>query len=468
MLIGRRTTIPQKRPNLVFIFADQLNYQSCGFNGEQRAQTPTIDRMAAEGVSFDQAVSCCPLCGPYRASLFTGKFPSATGQFRNDIRVRPDADAIGHVLGQAGYRTGYIGKWHLYCRNGREQFTPPGPYRLGFDDYFASYNWNHDYWNGFYFLDDSAKYAMEGYQTDRQTDLAIDFISRQADDPFALFLSYEVPHPPCTPADVPHTFLRRFRDVDFSDLLYNERGVFDDFTPAFDRQWQKQHVCDVHAERCRVYFAMVACLDQNIRRVLMALRQNRMLDDTIVVFTSDHGDMLGGNGRIERRIFYERSVRVPFVLQWNNGLPSGVRIRGAFNTPDIAPTLAGLMDLNEPESWQGYSWAPRLRSETAHEPDHAFLTLMQGGFFNHHEEYRGIRASAHLYVRMVRSGKEFLFNHQKDAAQTENLACHGSSGDLLERMRARLDAEMSRIGDMPEPAEYYEQNWVTAGCVTGP
>lgn len=455
----------RKQPNLVFIFADQLNYQSCGFSGESRARTPTLDHMAANGVSFDQAVSCSPLCSPYRASLLTGKFPSGTGQFRNDIRVRPDSDAIGHALGRAGYQTGYIGKWHLYCRNGDEQFTPPGPYRLGFDNYFASYNWNHDYWNGFYYLDDDKRIAMKGYQTDAQTDLAIDFILQQNDEPFGLYVSYEVPHPPCAASDVPSAYFEAFRDVDFSDLLHNEQSVFEQFSPSFDRDWQRKHVIDLHQERCRAYYAMVACLDHNISRLFNTLEQQGILDDTIVVFTSDHGDMLGGNGRIEKRIFFEQSVRVPFLIQWNNSLPRGERLQGAFNTPDIAATLADLMDIPSPGSWQGRSWAPRLRGETVAEPEFAFITLMQDGFFNHHEEYRAVRGGDYLYAKMVRSGKEFLFNYVDDPREIHNLAYKETHSPVLKKMRHVLSAHMKDQGDVSEPAEYYESQWIEDGCI---
>ena len=127
------------RPNLVFVFADQLRYQSCGFAGDARAHTPHLDRLAAQSTSFENTVSVYPMCGPYRSCLFTGKYPSSTGMVINELRCMPDPDAIGHVLHKHGYRTGYIGKWHLYGRDHspEEQFCPPGPYRQGFDGYWA-------------------------------------------------------------------------------------------------------------------------------------------------------------------------------------------------------------------------------------------------------------------------------------------------------------------------------------------
>ena len=140
---------PPRRPNLVYVFADQLRYQSCGYAGDEYARTPNMDRLAAEGCNLHQAVSSTPVCAPYRASLMTGKYQSSTGMVINEIRLSPEHECFGHVLTKGGYNTGYIGKWHMWAnqlghhelvKNG---FTPPGAYRLGFDGYWAAYNFNH-------------------------------------------------------------------------------------------------------------------------------------------------------------------------------------------------------------------------------------------------------------------------------------------------------------------------------------
>ena len=450
----------KKHPNLIFLFADQLNYQSCGFSGESRAKTPNLDRLASEGSNFSQAVSCSPLCGPYRASLFTGKYPSSTGCYRNDLRCKPDKEAVGHQLEKAGYQTGYIGKWHLYGGS-KEQQTPPGPHRLGFDQYYASYNWNHDYWNGFYYLDDEERHPMKGYQTDFQTDMALDFIENKKDDPFALFVSYEVPHPPCTKKDVPEKYYDLFKDVDFSDLLYNQNEVFEEFTPSFDKAWQKENVIDQHNERCRVYYAMTACLDDNIGRIMQALDEKGLAEETIIVFTSDHGDMLGGHGRISKRIFFEESVRVPLLLRWKDQLVSRTQNDVCINTPDIMPTLLDLMNLDIPKGYEGTSYGPLLLGQTQAEfPDHAFITNMQGGKFNHEEEYRAIRTPQYLYARMVRTGKEYLFDHQHDPKEEKNHAGEAHHLEELQHFRSVLNKKMDDLGDRAHPAEWYENNWI--------
>ena len=458
-----------KRPNIIFLFADQLNYSSCGFSGESRALTPHIDKIAREGAQFRQATSCNPLCGPFRSSLFTGKHTATTGHFRNNVRCLPDDEAIGHVLDRAGYRTGYIGKWHLYCRTGDEQFTPPGPYRLGFDQYFASYNWNHDYWNGFYYLDVDKRLPMEGYQTDFQTDMALDFLDSVApgDDPFALFVSYELPHPPCREPHVPAEYYEHFRNIDFSDLLYSTKEVFEEFEPSFDSEWQQREVIDAHQERCRTYFAMTECLDSNIGRILKRIDESGMKDDTIIVFTSDHGDMLGGHGRVQKRIFYDESARVPFILSWPGTVESGTVLDEPFSTPDIAATLTDLCGLKIPAGYEGHSYAPLLSgvSGIPSSPEFAYISSLHCGKFNHREEFRAVRSNQYLYAKMTRNGKEFLFDHRSDPKQLENLLADPEHADMLEWCRKELIRQMKQLGDDPKPWEWYQEHWQKDGFV---
>jgi arylsulfatase A-like enzyme len=456
-----------KAPNLIFLFADQLRYQACGYSGESRARTPNIDRLASQGMNFDNAVSVFPLCGPMRACLFTGKYPTSTGMFRNDIRCMPDPDAIGHVLTQASYQTAYIGKWHLYGRESNEQYIPPGPYRLGFDDYWASYAWNIDYWNGYYYHDTPEKQHMSGFQTDYLTTLALDQLARRDPDrPFALFISYEVPHPPLTRDNVPPEYYVLFENVDFSDLLFATDEVFDQFTPAFDRQWQQEHIIERHQERSRAYYAMIACLDHNVGRIMAFLDEHDLAEDTVFVFTSDHGEMLGAHGRGNKRIFYEESIRVPFLIRWHGQIPAGTSNDAHLNTPDIAPSLLGLLRLPMPKSMEGFSYAPSMRGiPQPNCPGFAFMQVLHGSQLNHHEEWRGVRDHRFLYARLLRNDKEFLFDHQNDPRELQNLASYPDYQFRLSRYRALLAKTASQLQDDLRLPEWYEEHWLQDGCV---
>ncbi|MFW5788143.1 MAG: sulfatase-like hydrolase/transferase, partial [Halanaerobiales bacterium] len=150
-----------EKPNIIYIFADQLRYQSCGYAGDEKAYTPNIDSLAEEGMDLYNAISGHPVCSAYRASLFTGKYTTSTGMVINEIRMNPNQRCLAHVLSDNGYRTDYIGKWHLYANelgnhyDPRNSFVPPGKHRFGFDDYWAAYNFHHEYYNGYYHKDSS-------------------------------------------------------------------------------------------------------------------------------------------------------------------------------------------------------------------------------------------------------------------------------------------------------------------------
>ena len=150
-----------KQPNLIYVFADQLRYSSCGYAGDPRAKTPNIDALAAESVDMCNAVSGHPVCAPYRASLFTGKYTTSTGMVINEIRMNPDHRCFAHILSDAGYESAYIGKWHMYANewgnhfDPKNSYIPAGPDRLGFDGFFAAYNFHHEYYgdHAYYHLD---------------------------------------------------------------------------------------------------------------------------------------------------------------------------------------------------------------------------------------------------------------------------------------------------------------------------
>ena len=225
LLISRDMRNKSDRPNLVFVFADQLGLNHCGYAGATKANTPNMDGLASQGVRFGNAVSTMPVCSAYRASLLTGKYPTSTGMVINELRMKTDDVCIGHVLTRAGYRTGYIGKWHLYANelgnhhDPKNSHIPPGPNRLGFDGYWAAYNFHHEYYNAYYHRDSPERisYGPGVYEPDGQTDLAIDFLRRagRADQPFALFLSYGTPHDPWDRRNVPRRFYDLFRGVGF-------------------------------------------------------------------------------------------------------------------------------------------------------------------------------------------------------------------------------------------------------------
>ena len=275
------SAIPRS-PNVVFVLTDEWRAQALGYSGDANARTAAIDRFAAESHDFNEAVSGNPVCCPARASFLTGQYPLTHGVYINDVELVPTGVTLGEAFQEAGYRTGYIGKWHLHGspdgRYGRREDFIPTDKRFGFE-YWKVAECTHDYNQSFYYEgDDSTKKYWEGYDAIAQTEDACRFIeaNAHADDPYFLVLSLGPPHFPLRTA--PEQYQRLYADQPI-DLRPN--------VPDED--------ADAAAEDLRGYYAHIAALDDCFARLLHVLEKTGTADDTVVVFTSDHGDMMGSH-----------------------------------------------------------------------------------------------------------------------------------------------------------------------------
>ncbi len=221
-----------RRPNVIVVFDDQFRPDLCGaYGGGQNITTPNIDRLAREGITLDNAVSTCPLCTPFRAMLMSGRYGTHTASVLNFTQFNPNQPTIAKAFQQGGYRTGFIGKWHLAAgylkkagkfkpnqtaiRAYREQhptcdFVPPGPERLGFE-FWAGYNFHANFRQAPYYRDQPELLIMNGYETDAEFDMAMDFLRAQsrAKEPCFLVVAPHPPHPPFTPAACPPGYLEK-------------------------------------------------------------------------------------------------------------------------------------------------------------------------------------------------------------------------------------------------------------------
>lgn len=467
---------PPRRPNLVVILADQLRYQSVGYAGDAKAQTPHLDRLAGQGVSFRNAVSVTPVCAAFRASLLTGKYTTSTGMAINEMRLNPHQRCLGHVLTECGYNTGYIGKWHLWANEAgnhedpRNGFVPPGPHRLGFDGYWAAYNFNHRYYHGYYFEDTPERKTTPGYEPDAQTDMAIRFIDSAArrDQPFCLFLSVGTPHDPLSPDNVPPGDLKRFEGVRFE----LPRSWQDTPDPYMDRCtdparwlsfWKKET-----PGHLRCYYAMTRNLDDNVGRLLAALEKAGVADDTLVVFTSDHGEMFGAHGRVWKMTFYDEAARIPCLLRLPGRIPAGAVSDACLNTPDMLPTLLGLLGLPIPSGVEGMDLSHLALGRPGPEPEAAYLQglghtyLWEDGF-----EWRALRDKQFTFARYRRDGRELLFDNRNDPEQMRDLIADPRYAEAAERCRARLRNQMAKLNDTFELCSWYRDHWTDGNrCIT--
>lgn len=419
-----------RRPNLVFVFADQWRAQATGYAGNKGVHTPHLDRLAGESISFSHAVSGCPVCCPYRASLLTGQYPLTHGVFLNDVPLDEKAVSIAEVYKQAGYETGYIGKWHL---NGihRSGYIPREK-RQGFD-FWRVMGCTHAYNNSFYYADDNVKRKWEGYDAIAQTREAQRYIRAHAGGgPFVLFLSWGPPHAPYQTA--PEAYRRRYQP---------EAVALRPNVPEANRKKAQQSIAG--------YYAHIAALDDCLGALLRTLRESGIEDNTIFVFTSDHGDMLYSHGSEKKQQPWDESILVPFLLRYPTGLGrSGRTIEMPINTPDIMPTVLGLSGIAIPETVEGRDFSDVLTGKVR-APENAALIGCPSPFGQWKRtrggrEYRGVRTRRYTYARDL-NGPWLLFDNQTDPYQVNNLCNQPEHADLQRRLEAMLVKKLEKTHD---------------------
>ena len=455
-------------PNLVFVFADQLGRNHVGYAGAAKARTPNIDKLAGQSVNLVNAVSNTPVCAAYRASLFTGKYTTTTGMVINELRMNPNHECIGHVLTQAGYQTGYVGKWHLWANklgnhaDVENSYTPPGPHRLGFDGYWAAYNFHHDYYNGWYHTQGKKKLTYgEGrtYEPTGQTDQAMRFVSRSAGGkrPFALFLSWGPPHDPWHAGNVPERFRKMFERTSLPNPP-NYKPRSDRHTDAWGRLSPDQRKA-LESWR-RIYYAMTSSIDHELGRLMGHLDKLGIADETILVFTSDHGEMFGAHGRRAKNIFYEEAARVPLLVRWPKRIKAGSTCDACISTVDLMPTMLSLMELPIPEKVEGMDLAGCVLGKPGAEPEAAFLQNTgacadwKDGF-----EWRAMRDKRYTYAIHRRGRQELLFDNVADPYQMKDLAGRIELRATLGRFRKMMKAKMTDLNDRFAECTWYRDNW---------
>lgn len=454
-----------RRPNLVYVFADQLALCHCGYGGDEHARTPNIDRLAGESFSFHDAVASSPVCAPYRATLMTGKYQSSTGMVINELRLSPEHECFGHALTKGGYQTAYIGKWHMWANQlghhdeTKNGFVPPGPYRLGFDGLWAAYNFNHTYYHSPYFTDSARRQIHKLYEPDSQTNMAIDWIRGAAkkQDPFALFLSWGPPHDPWGADNVPPDYAEMFKDRKLP-----VRPNFSEQRDPYADDWARPGA-DYYRnlpQFMRGYYAQTANIDWNLGRLTKALEETGAAEDTIFVFTSDHGEMFGSHGRRAKYIFYEEAARVPFLMRWPGRTPKGRRSDVCFSSVDIMPTLLDMMNLPVPRAAEGVSFRRAALGQGGGARAAAYLQGMgTTAAWKDGTEWRAIRDQQHTYATYRRDGKELLFDNRKDPYQMKNLAEDRGFAKTVGHYRDQLKAWRKEYNDAFEACTWYESRW---------
>ena len=479
------------RPNILFICTDQQRRSALGFwsKDEYRASllgaadpvhTPYIDRLADEGIVVSEAYSSYPVCSPFRAMLFSGRYPEDNGVWQNCCPNRPDElrcdiPTLTDVLSDNGYSVGYVGKWHLenpkadFDREGNyianiPDFAEPRFYADGSPegaptcwdtliprerqrkiDYLYAYN-TYDvfrYSEGDdplriprLFDKNYNRHSPQPHQwsPDFETDVAIRFLKREGGErednkPFALFVNYNPPHSP----------YESHEDTDYEsyDRFYAN-------APAEDRLPRRENVTlstPEFEERARVYFSHVSGIDKCVGRLLKTIDELGQKENTIVVYTSDHGEMLGSHGLMSKNVPYEEATAIPFIVRYPDKLLHRIEPL-LLNPVDIMPTLLGLSDIKITDDLAGRDYSGLLISGDGTRPDSAPFIQMKR---------KGVRTEKYLFSVSYKNENEYgetmLFDIERDPYQKNNLALADIPKSDLTMLCRRLGAWLKQSND---------------------
>jgi len=424
------------RPNILFIFADQLVYDGLGCTGSPDAITPHLDALAAGGVVCDAAYSSSPVCTPYRACLLTGRHAGTIGALRNEAPLPVGVPTLADALAAGGYATAYVGKWHL---GGKDQIAVPAALRGGFQR-FIGYQCYNDYIHDVEFFDEAGRgRRFAGNRTQATSDLAIEALDSLASGgaPWLLMASYQDPHYPLQP-EPGYAALFHGRPV---ARRPNQREV-EPFTPTWsprsprpvqrDPNWQR-YGGDLD-EYLRLYHAQVCQLDAEVGRVLARLRRLGLDDKTIVVFTSDHGDLQGMHGLVNKSSWHEGSARVP-LLAAGPGIPPGTRLPVPVGCVEWLATCCDWAQRPAPEGVHAPSMRALLEGRSqAHIPVFSesgdWISVREGA-------WRCAASTADLTVRA-------LHDLEADPYELHDRAGDPATAEIQARLVARLDGFRSR------------------------
>lgn len=430
IVIGFSHTMATEKPNLVLILTDDQGYADVGFNGCEDIPTPNIDRIAHEGVRFTSGYVTYPVCSPSRAGMITGRYQGRFGYRRNPT-LNPfdpkaglplEEETMAEILAKVGYHSGIIGKWHLGTH---PHFRPNA---RGFDEFYGFVAGGHRYfpedlvymdiesvdrkggWYNTKLLRNETRIEIDEYLTDELSNEAVDFIVRNREKPFFLYLSYNAPH---TPMQASRKYLDRFAHID--------------------------------NKLRRTYAAMVSAVDDGVGRVLDTLDELDLAEDTLVYFLSDNGGASNNgsdNGplRENKGTIYEGGMRVPFAFRWPGRVPAGIDYENPISSMDILGTMAALtgVAIAKDRPLDGVNLMPYVEGKKKGTPHDVLFWRM----FD--KEHAAIRSGSDKLVTMAEDqGGDQLYRLDKDLGEADDRL--RSEKERADRLRKRLQEWESQL-----------------------
>ena len=434
------------RPNIIVFLSDQQRHDTCGCYGQTLPVTPELDRMAAEGVKFEHCFSAQPVCGPMRAAFQTGLYPTATGCHVNHRALPLDADTIAKRMRAAGYRCGYIGKWHLASegeRGGptdfREKPVPPER-RGGYDDFWLASDvlefTSHGYDGHMFDGEGNKREFPDGrYRADAQTDWVLEYLDQQnSEQPFFLFLSYIEPHHQndhhCY--EGPHGSKERWKDFDTPGDLEGTEG-----------DWRESYPD---------YLGCCNSLDENLGRIRRHLSQRGLADNTIIIYTSDHGCHFRTRNKEYKRSCHEASLHVPLVA-CGPGFTGGIVSEELVSLIDLPPTILDCAAVEAPPmhgrsfkllaSGNASDWPTSVFAQISESQCGRCIRTARWKYGVDGVDVKGHDAHAERYVG------QYLYDLEADPHERDNRIDDPALADVREKLRAELRAHMQRVGEPP-------------------
>lgn len=457
------------KPNILVIVADQLRSYDLSCYGGVNIQTPNFDRLAKEGLKATHAFSTYPICSPFRGMLMTGLYPLKSGISSNDHPLNPDLPSFAKASKKQGYETAFIGKWHINGI-GREAYIPPGR-RLGFE-FWQALECTHDYFKSLYYDNDSKepKY-WDGYDADAQTKSAINFIQdRNTENPFFLTLSWGPPHGPYI---APQEYMDK---IDPEELVLRENcaehEIVDELknNPRFtipEAYIDTYNNPRKHAKEERYirqnyagYLSAILALDDYLGRLIKTLENEKILDNTIIVVTSDHGDHLGSHQFVDKNTPFLESTSIPFLLRYPQAIEPKTVSDVLLSPIDFLPTVFGLAEL-EHAKIDGIDLSEVIKKEKEDTRDAILLMnlthLNNTSLANGLDTYRGVQTKKYTYVRYEDKRPWLLYDNVSDPYQMKNLVNDPNYSKLIAALDVKLDKLLQEAGDSENTKLIYDR-----------
>lgn len=417
------------KPNIIFYFSDQQRADSAGCYGQKLPVTPNLDKIAEEGTLFENAFTCQPVCGPMRACLQSGVYASQNGCYRNDIALPTDTKGIAHYLTEAGYDTAYIGKWHLASDSKHRLATKPTPKeRRGGYDYWRAADilefTSHGY-NGYVFDENNQRLDFKGYRADKINDFAIEYLKKPHKKPFFMFVSQLEPHHQNDRLrfESPKGLKNKFKDYEVPGDL---KGTLGD--------WRVQMPS---------YLACCNSVDTNFGKLIQTLKDEGLYDNTVIIYTSDHGCHFRTRNMEYKRSCHENSIKVPLVIT-GGAFTGGGRVNDLVSLIDLPATVLDIAGAEIPEHFMGKS----LTDKKGHESVFIQISESQIG--------RAVRTDRWKYSVSAKNADkafadeykdDFLYDLENDPFEKNNLISSPEHCEIRLEMRKLLIEYMKKAGE---------------------